>query len=237
MTRIDDVERRTVLRGAGVLVAGVLAGCSGGSGDGESGSGGTTGAGATTGTGASTEPETGGSAGESTTDGGETGSASGSSAAVEEYLADANGYDGSLADMTGNDTVEIAVGAGAESFAFGPAAVRVASGTTVRWTWTGEGGAHNVISEDGPLDSGEAESGSDVTYEETLETAGTYRYYCEPHRRLGMKGVVVVEDDAGGGSSEGSTSAGSESETVVATAGASTDGGTAVDETGTEQGT
>ncbi|GGN24498.1 plastocyanin/azurin family copper-binding protein [Halarchaeum nitratireducens] len=41
------------------------------------------------------------------------------------------------------------------------------------------------------------ESESDVknegyTYSYTFETAGTYKYYCEPHLSLGMKGVTVV---------------------------------------------
>jgi len=29
--------------------------------------------------------------------------------------------------------------------------------------------------------------------EETFDTAGTYDYYCEPHRGAGMVGKVIVE--------------------------------------------
>ena len=199
MERNDGFDRRSVLRGmAGVFAAGVLAGCSG-SGGGSNGGGGSgnetgTGNGGSGTTSGASNTETGGStdAGTASAESGNE-STTGGGAQVEQYLSDAQGYDGSIADMTGTDTVEIAVGTGDSGFGFDPAAVRVSTGTTVRWAWTGEGGAHNVISEDdGPLDSGPAETGSDITYEETLDQSGTYRYYCEPHRQLGMKGAVIV---------------------------------------------
>jgi halocyanin-like protein len=195
MERNDDFERRTVLRGAaGVLAAGVLAGCSGGNGSdgsgGDSGSGenGTTGdSGGGTGTEAGTGPTS-----TETVSNTETGGTSGQNAQVEQWLAGANNYNGSIADMTGSDTVEIAVGAGSDGFAFDPAAVRVSPDTTIRWTWTGRGGAHNVVAQGGAFDSGPPQVGENVTYEATLDQPGIHLYYCEPHRRLGMKGAVVV---------------------------------------------
>lgn len=189
----SDIDRRTVLRGMGVLATGVLAGCSGGSGGGTA-TGGSDGNPETT-AGGGTEPtdstapstEPGGSTAttESTTGGAD-------GAQVEQYLSAARGYDGSIADMTGNNTVEIAVGAGESGFAFDPAAVRVSPGTTIRWAWTGRGGAHNVVAEDGAFNSGQPQVGETITYEATLDQPGTHLYYCEPHRRLGMKGAVVV---------------------------------------------
>ena len=218
---IDALDRRTVLQGAaGVLVAGALAGCSGGSGDGgsndtedsateteatggdattEAGTGtteaatttATTDAGPTDEGATSTTPGTSATA---TTDGG-SGTTVGTGA-VEEYLAEATGYDGSIADETGSGSVEIAVGAGENGYAFDPAAVHVSPGTTITWAWTGEGSAHNVVSKgDGPLDSGEPAMGEDVTYEATLDSPGVYRYYCNPHQSLGMKGAVVVANE------------------------------------------
>jgi len=211
-----------------VLVAGALAGCSGGSGDGgsnDTGDSGTetgaTGGDATTEAGtagaattaAATDAEPTAAGTESgngmtdtgTTDGGTaTSDATGNdtagttvgTGAVDEHLSSANGYDGSVADETGSDTVEVAVGAGENGFAFDPAAIRVSPGTTITWTWTGEGGAHNVVSDgDGPLDSGEPATGESVTYEATLDSPGAYPYHCEPHQSLGMKGAVVVADE------------------------------------------
>jgi halocyanin-like protein len=69
----------------------------------------------------------------------------------------------------------------------------VSSGTTVTWEWTGEGGAHNVVHEDGDFDSGSAVDSDSETYEYTFDSTGTYEYYCSPHETVGMKGVVVVE--------------------------------------------
>jgi halocyanin-like protein len=116
----------------------------------------------------------------------------GDAAAVDDYLSDANNYDGTITDATGVSEVSVAVGAG-DGFAFGPAAVRVDSDTTIVWEWTGSGGLHNVVEEDDAFDSGDPESGRDITFEHTFSETGVYLYYCDPHRSLGMKGAVVVE--------------------------------------------
>ncbi|MDS0276199.1 MULTISPECIES: halocyanin domain-containing protein [Haloarcula] len=116
-------------------------------------------------------------------------------------------FDGTV-DETGQDTVEITVGAQGNggAFAFSPAAVRVSPGTEVVWTWTGEGGGHNVVSDgDGPLDSGGLVSEQGTTYSHTFESEGIYKYVCEPHKGLGMKGAVVVGAASGGSSGGGST--------------------------------
>jgi halocyanin-like protein len=70
--------------------------------------------------------------------------------------------------------------------------VRVSAGTTVVWTWTGAGGAHNVAAEDGSFES-DLTSEAGHTFSRTVEEPGTVRYVCTPHATLGMKGAVVVE--------------------------------------------
>ena len=110
------------------------------------------------------------------------------------WFDNVSNYDGTV-DMRGEDTVEITVGAEGNNgaYAFAPPAVMVSPGTEVVWTWTGEGGAHNVVSDgDGPLDSGEAVSSADTTYSHTFEGEGVFKYVCEPHEALGMKGAVAV---------------------------------------------
>lgn len=101
-----------------------------------------------------------------------------------------------MTDRRGSDPVTVTVGAAGENggLSFRPVAVRVSPGTTVVWEWTGEGGAHNVVSQDGTLDSGDPVDEADVTYEATLDDAETYLYYCEPHRTVGMRGAVVVRE-------------------------------------------
>ncbi|WP_330632641.1 halocyanin domain-containing protein [Halocatena halophila] len=107
------------------------------------------------------------------------------------FLDSANGWSGSAADKTGADDVTIEVGAG-EGMAFSPAGVHVSPGTTVVWEWTGEGGAHNVVSGDDAFSSGSAVGEAGTTFEHTFEEAGIYNYHCEPHEGQGMIGSVAV---------------------------------------------
>lgn len=111
---------------------------------------------------------------------------------VEAFLADARGYQG-LVDWTGKESVTVEVGACEDGLSFYPAAVQVDPGTTVRWLWTGQGGAHNVVAESGDFES-EIIAEKGETFERTFEESGTSLYYCAPHRALGMKGAVVVTE-------------------------------------------
>jgi halocyanin-like protein len=122
------------------------------------------------------------------------------------YLDNTSNYDG-LVDETGSDEVTIEVGVSGNNGpnGFGPAAVRVDPETTVVWEWTGNGG-HNVVAEDGSFES-ELTGDSGHTFEQTFESEGVVKYYCNPHKVMGMKGVVVVgEPGVGGGSTEGEDS-------------------------------
>jgi halocyanin-like protein len=122
---------------------------------------------------------------------------------IDEWLSDTGNYDGTVVDRTGQDEVTVDVGASGNegNLAFGPAAVRIDPGTTVRWEWTGQGGPHNVLTEEGPaeLNSGQAVPDEGTTYEHTFEAEGVTTYYCNPHRTLGMKGAIVVGDIQVGG--------------------------------------
>lgn len=143
------MDRRALLRAAGLAAAGALAGCLGGGGGGPS-------------------------------------------EGYGDWLDDANG-DTAPVDRTGRGRVTVMVGAG-DGFAFDPAAVEVSPGTTVVWEWTGRGGDHNVVHDGGSFRS-EYASSAGYAFERTLGTAGVYRYYCSPHRSLGMKGAVRVVAD------------------------------------------
>ena len=148
-----------------------LAGCSG-SGGGSEGDGGS---------GTAAETESG------------DGSGGGGTASFDGWMENVGNYDG-VVDETGSDEVTVAVGADSNggAYAFDPAAVRVSSGTTVVWEWTGQGGGHNVVANGGGFESEYAvEKG--FTFEHTFSESGTYEYVCTPHQALGMRGVVVVE--------------------------------------------
>jgi len=135
-------------------------------------------------------------------------SAAARSTDLSEWFAN-TGNAGSVADRTGQSEVTVAVGTSGNgaAFGFGPAAVRVDPGTTVVWEWTGEGGQHNVVAEDGSFESSLQQTG---TFEHAFESAGVTRYVCTPHEMMGMKGAVIVGDasvtlgGSGGGTSASS---------------------------------
>jgi len=111
-------------------------------------------------------------------------------------------YDGTIVNRQDQDTVEVGVGTEGNGgfFAFGPSAVAVSTGTTVRWVWTGEGGAHNVVADpdsqigetDFEFDSGDPVTEEGTEFTQTFDETGTALYHCVPHLSLGMKGAVVV---------------------------------------------
>ncbi|MFD1686926.1 halocyanin domain-containing protein [Halobellus litoreus] len=172
-----NLTRRTVLGATAALTA-ALAGCSGGS------SGGTTDGG--DGDGGGSDSSSGDGSGGGSGNGGSTPSFDG-------YLSGTSNYDG-VVDRTGTDEVTVTVGAEANggNFGFGPAAVRVSSGTTVVWEWNGKGSLHNVVAEDGSFESEQVQEAGH-TFSQPFEEAGTVKYYCTPHATIGMKGVVIVE--------------------------------------------
>lgn len=96
-------------------------------------------------------------------------------------------------DETEADEVSITVGSTGNggSFAFDPPAVEISPGTTVVWRWSGNGGSHNVVGKDDTFSS-KLVATAGHTFDYTFEKSGTYKYYCEPHKTLGMKGVVIV---------------------------------------------
>ena len=102
-------------------------------------------------------------------------------------------YRGTL-DLRGREEVRVRVGAKGSlgHFKFDPPAIAVSPGTTVVWEWTGKGGAHDVVAENGSFDSGALTSRAGATFEHAFESPAIYKYYCTPHRGMGMKGAVFV---------------------------------------------
>ena len=77
---------------------------------------------------------------------------------------------------------------------FDPAAIQVAPGATVTWTWSGTSQSHNVIWASGGLAASPTQSSG--TYQATMPTtAGELTYYCNIHGSptSGMRGTVRVQ--------------------------------------------
>jgi halocyanin-like protein len=132
--------------------------------------------------------------GDRRTDGGADDGGNADTVGVDDWLSDAGSYD-AVVDETGVDTVTVAVGADGNGggVAFDPPAARVSTDTTVVWGWTGEGGQHNVVAEEGGDFESELTAETGSTFERTLAAPGPVTYVYTPHRSLGMKGAVIVE--------------------------------------------
>lgn len=100
-----------------------------------------------------------------------------------------------VVDKRGQSEVTVTVGSSANGgdWGFGPAAIRVDPGATVRWEWTGKGGAHNVVASDGSFES-ELTDEQGTTFTWSPSEPGVTKYYCGPHKAMGMRGAVVAGD-------------------------------------------
>jgi plastocyanin len=74
-----------------------------------------------------------------------------------------------------------------DNFAFSPATLDVAAGTTVTWT-NEQDVTHTVTADDGSFDSGNIASGA--TFSHTFDAAGTIAYHCAIHPT--MKASITV---------------------------------------------
>ena len=77
------------------------------------------------------------------------------------------------------------------NFAFSAPTITIDRGTAVRWRNTT--GTFHTVTPDGHQAFTERQtSSSGEAFEARFDAPGRYRYYCEPHRSLGMTGEVIV---------------------------------------------
>lgn len=105
----------------------------------------------------------------------------------DDWFRGANNFEGTV-DRTGESEVLVEVGA-VDGLAYEPAAVRVSTGTTVIWEWTGLGGRHDVVEMGEEFESNlYLDAGRHFSH--TFDEPGVYRYVCTPHQTNGMIGAV-----------------------------------------------
>ena len=109
----------------------------------------------------------------------------------------------------GGGTTTVAVGPDGE-YVYTPGTeepLYLTPGTTVQFVW--ESDTHTLVVDSQPDGAGweghEPIENTGFEYEHTFETLGTYEYYCEPHRSLGMVATIVVNEtgEAPGGGGGG----------------------------------
>jgi plastocyanin len=98
-------------------------------------------------------------------------------------------------------TKTVKMGSDNGQLVFVPDEITVCKGDTVTWV-NNKGGPHNVVFDEEAVPSGvDAESISmedqlgdeGATFSQKFDVAGTYGYYCQPHRGAGMNGNLVVQ--------------------------------------------
>ena len=89
-------------------------------------------------------------------------------------------------------TVEVKLGTDAGMLAFEPSTINISAGDSVKFV-NNKLAPHNAVFEGhDELSHPDLAFAPGEFWEETFSTAGTYDFYCEPHRGAGMVGTVVV---------------------------------------------
>ncbi len=89
-------------------------------------------------------------------------------------------------------TVEVKLGTDAGMLAFEPSTITISAGDTVKFV-NNKLAPHNAVFEGhDELSHPDLAFAPGESWEKTFSTAGTYDFYCEPHRGAGMVGKVVV---------------------------------------------
>ena len=91
-----------------------------------------------------------------------------------------------------NQTEDVIITVDSTNLRFSPSSVTVDEGDAVRFFWDGQILPHNAVEENGTFDSGDTTSNEDYRFVFLPGLNGTFEYYCEPHRSLGMVGEIIV---------------------------------------------
>jgi len=99
------------------------------------------------------------------------------------------------------ETKSVKMGSDNGQLVFVPDEIKICKGDTVTWV-NNKGGPHNVVFDEEAVPDGvDVESISmdgqlgevGETYSKKFDKAGTYGYFCEPHRGAGMNANLIVE--------------------------------------------
>ena len=94
--------------------------------------------------------------------------------------------------VTAHETESTIITVDSTNFRFSPSSVTINETESVRFFWDGQVFPHNAVEENGVFDSGETASDEDYKFIFVKGLNGTFEYYCEPHRSIGMVGTITV---------------------------------------------
>jgi len=98
------------------------------------------------------------------------------------------------------ETKNVKMGTDSGNLQFEPSKLQICKGDKVTWT-NNKSGPHNVVFDEDAIPAGVSQEKISMddqigdeggTWSMTFDTAGTYDYYCEPHRGAGMNAVLIV---------------------------------------------
>lgn len=104
------------------------------------------------------------------------------------------------------ETFTVKMGADSGMLQFEPANITIHSGDTVKWV-NNKLPPHNIVFDEKQIPTGSKDLATKLSHEQLLFSpgesyevtfssdlpAGTYTYYCAPHRGAGMVGKITVE--------------------------------------------
>tara|TARA_B100000767_G_C19684311_1_gene501009 strand:+ start:717 stop:1217 length:501 start_codon:yes stop_codon:yes gene_type:complete len=91
-----------------------------------------------------------------------------------------------------NSSVDTIITVDSTNLRFSPSSVTITEGDAVRFFWDGQLLPHNAVEVNETFDSGDTKSAEDYRFVFLPGVNGTFEYYCEPHRSLGMVGQIIV---------------------------------------------
>lgn len=104
---------------------------------------------------------------------------------------------GTTGTATAQDGTTVQMITDGSTYYFDPIGLHVEPGTTV--TFENVAGSHNSVAYEDRIPDGATAWSTPIgqTATHTFEEPGTYDYYCQPHRTLGMVGRIVVGEPGG----------------------------------------
>merc|ERR1712028_34324 len=99
------------------------------------------------------------------------------------------------------ETKTVKMGSDNGQLVFVPDEIKICKGDSITWV-NNKGGPHNVVFDEEAIPSGVNQESISMdtqlgdegeTFTKKFDVAGSYAYYCEPHRGAGMNGALVVE--------------------------------------------
>ena len=93
------------------------------------------------------------------------------------------------ADNTTNATI---ITVDSTNLRFRPSTVTITEGETIRFFWNWQLLPHNAVEVNETFDAGDTATYLDYSFLFTAGLNGTFDYFCEPHRSVGMVGQIIV---------------------------------------------